>query len=63
MEGSVEVAGRRRRRRKQVLDDPKEKTGYWILEEEALDRTVRRSGIGRGGGLVVRQTTGRQNIC
>ena len=39
-EGGVEVTGRRGRRRKQVLDDLKEKTGYWKLEEEALDRTV-----------------------
>jgi len=28
------------RRRKQLLDDFKEKIGWWELKEEALDRTV-----------------------
>jgi hypothetical protein len=32
--------GRRGRRRKQLLDDLKEKRGYWKLKEEALDRTL-----------------------
>jgi hypothetical protein len=63
IEGSVEVAGRRGRRSKQVLDDLKEKKGCCKLEEEALDRTVWRTGIGRGGGHDVSQTTGRKNIC
>jgi hypothetical protein len=31
------VTGRRVRRRKQLLDDLKEKTGYLKLKEEALD--------------------------
>jgi hypothetical protein len=62
MKGSVEVAGRRRRRSKQVLDDLKEKEGYWKLEEVALDRTVWTTGIGRDDGHVVRETTGRENI-
>ena len=35
----MEVAGRRGRRRKQLLDDLKEKIGYCKLKEEALDRT------------------------
>jgi len=39
IEGSVEVTGRRRRRRKPLLDNLKEKTGYWRLREEILDRT------------------------
>ena len=47
----------RGRRGKQLLDDLKEKTGYWKLKEEALDRTVWRTGLGRGCGPVVRQTT------
>ena len=33
------------RRRKQLLDDLKEATGYWKLKEEALDRAVRRTGL------------------
>jgi hypothetical protein len=49
--------GRRGRRRKQLLDDLKEKRGYWKLKEEALDRTLWRSRFGRGYGPVVRQTT------
>lgn len=28
------------RRRKRLLDDLKEKRGWWELKEEALDRTV-----------------------
>jgi hypothetical protein len=40
IEGSVEVTGRRRRRRKPLLDKLKETIGYWRLKEEALDRTV-----------------------
>jgi hypothetical protein len=40
IKGSVGVTGRRRRRRKPLLDKLKEKTGYWRLKEEALDRTV-----------------------
>jgi hypothetical protein len=31
--GKIEVAGRRGRRRKQLLDDLKEKRGYCTLEE------------------------------
>ena len=50
----------RGRRRKQPLDDRKEKTGYSKWKEEALDRTVWRTGFGRGCGPVVRQTTGNK---
>jgi hypothetical protein len=38
------------------LDDLKETRGYWKLKEEALDRTVWRTGFGRGYVLVTRQT-------
>ena len=38
--GRIEVTGSRGRRRKQLLDDVKEKRGYWKLKEEALDRTL-----------------------
>jgi hypothetical protein len=44
----MEVTGRRERRRKQLLDDIKETRGYWELEEEALDCTLRRTCFGRG---------------
>jgi hypothetical protein len=50
------VTGRRGRRRKQLLDDCKEKTEYCTLKEEALDRTVCRTRFGRRNGPVVRQT-------
>jgi hypothetical protein len=55
IEGKLE--GRRGRRRKQLLDDLKEKRRYLKLKEEALDRTLSRTRFGRGYGPVVRQTT------
>ena len=45
---------RRRRRRKQSLDDLKEKTGYWKLKEEAQGRNMCVTLFGRGCGFVVR---------
>ena len=51
-----EVAGRRGRRRKQLLDDLKETGVYRRLKEEAPGRTMWRTGFGRGYGPVVRQT-------
>jgi hypothetical protein len=56
LEGRIEMTGRRGRRRKQLLDDLKEKRRYWNLKEEALDRSQWRSRFGRGYGPVVRQT-------
>jgi hypothetical protein len=56
LEGRIEMTGRRGRRRKQLLDDLKEKRRYWQLKEEELDRTVWRTRFGRGYGPVVRQT-------
>jgi hypothetical protein len=56
LEGSIEVTGRRGKRRKQLLDDFKEKRRYWKFKEEALDRTMSRTRFGRGYGPVVRQT-------
>ena len=53
----IGVKGRRRERRKQLLDDLKEKRGYWKLMEEGLDRTLWRTDFGRGCGPVTRQTT------
>jgi replicative superfamily II helicase len=57
LEGRIEITRRRGRRRKQLLDDLKEKRRYWKLKEEALDRTLCRTRFGRVYGLVVRQTT------
>jgi hypothetical protein len=57
LEGRIEMTGRRGRRRKQQLDDLKEKKRYWKLKEQALDRTLWRTRFGRGYGPVVRQTT------
>jgi hypothetical protein len=56
IEGRIEVTGSRGRRRKQPLDDLKETRRYWKLKEEALDRTLWRTGFGRGYSPVVRQT-------
>jgi len=50
------VKVRRGRRRKRLLGDLKEMKGYCRLKEEALDRTMWRTGFGRGCGPVVRQT-------
>jgi len=44
-----------RKRRKLLLDDIKEKRGYWKLKEVALDGTTNRTGFGRGYGTVARQ--------
>jgi hypothetical protein len=46
------MTGRRGGRRKQLLDDIKEKTGDWKLKEEAVDRTLWRTRVGRGYGPV-----------
>jgi len=51
------VTGRRGRRRKQLLDDPKGIRGYRKLKEKELDRTLWRVRFGRGYGPVVEQTT------
>jgi len=47
----IEWVGRRGKRRKQVLD------GHWNLKEETIDRSVWRTGFGRGGRPVTMQTT------
>jgi hypothetical protein len=51
------MTGRRERRRRNLLDGLKERTGYSHLKEEALDRTMWRARFGRGFRPVVRQTT------
>jgi len=40
-----------------LLDDIKERRGYSLLKEEALDCTMWRARVGGGFGPVVRQTT------
>jgi hypothetical protein len=47
------VTGRRVRRRRELVDDLKERRGYSYLKEEALDHIVWRARFGR----VVRQPT------
>ena len=49
----MEVTRRGRRRRK-LLDDLKDRRGYFYLKGEALDCTMWRAGFGRGFGPVVR---------
>ena len=44
---------RQGRRRKQLLDDVKEKGGYCKFVEEVLDRIVWRTRFGRGCGPIV----------
>jgi hypothetical protein len=56
IKGGIEVTERRGRCRK-LQDDLKERTGYSLLKEEALDRTLWRARFGRGFEAVVRQTT------
>ena len=53
----MEVARRRGRRCKKLLDDLKDRRGYYHLKEEALDCTVWRHRFGGGFGPVVRQNT------
>jgi hypothetical protein len=55
-EGSIEVTGRRGKRRKQLSNGLRETRGYWKLKEEALDHIVWRTRFGRGIGFVVRRT-------
>ena len=53
----MEVARRRGRRRKKLLDDLKDRRGYSLSKEEALHRTIWRHRFGGGFGSVVRQNT------
>ena len=53
IKGQIEVIRRRGRRRKKLLNDFKDRTGYCQLKEEALDRTMWRNRFERGFGPVV----------
>jgi len=55
--GKIGVRGTRGRRCTQLLNDLKEKRGYWKLKEGARDRTFWRTRFGKGYGPVIRQTT------
>ena len=57
--GRIEITGRRGRRRKQLLDEVKEKRRYWELKREALDCTLWRTCFGKGCEPVIRQTADR----
>ena len=57
IKGEMEVAIKRGRRRKKLLDDLKDMRGYSHLKEEALDRTMWRHRFGGGFGPVVRLNT------
>ena len=48
IKGQIEVTRRRGRRRKELLDDLKDRRGYCQLKEEALYRTVWRNRFARG---------------
>jgi hypothetical protein len=50
--GGIEVTGRRGRRRRKLLDDLKERRGFSLLKEEAVDRTMWRARFGRGLDLL-----------
>ena len=55
-ERTTEVTERQGRRRKQLLDELKEKTGYWKLKEKALYCTLWRTRFRKDYRPVVRQT-------
>ena len=57
IKGEMEVTRKRGRRRKELLDDLKDRRGYCHLKEEALDRTMWRNRFTGGFGPVVRQNT------
>jgi hypothetical protein len=48
IEGRIKVTVRRGRTRNQLLDDHKEKSGFWKLKGEGLDHTLWRTRFGRG---------------
>jgi hypothetical protein len=53
IKGQIEVARRRGRRRKKLLDDLGDRRGYSHLKEEALHRINWRNRFGRDCGPVV----------
>jgi hypothetical protein len=61
IEGPRPPTERRGRRRKELLDDLKEKRRYWKLKEEILDLTLWGTCLGRCYGPVVSRTTELMN--
>ena len=57
MEGRIEVTRWRGRKRKPLLNNLKQKRGYWKLKGEALYRALWRTVCGRVNWPLVRQTT------
>jgi hypothetical protein len=57
IDGKVEEMRRQRRRSKQLLNDLKETTRYWKLQEEALDRSMLGTHVEKGCGLLYRLST------
>jgi hypothetical protein len=57
VDGRIEVMERRRRRRKQILDELTEGRGYCKFKEEELDLLAGRNGFLRGYEPAVRRTT------
>jgi hypothetical protein len=53
----MEMAERREKKYKQLLDDIKETRRYWKLTEGTLNLTFWRTRCGRGSGPDVRQNT------
>jgi hypothetical protein len=57
IKGEMEVTRRRGRRHRKLLDDLKDRRGYFHLKEEALERSMWRIRFGGGFEPVVRQNT------
>jgi hypothetical protein len=55
IQAEIEETGRQGRRRTKLLDDLKERRGYFHLKEEALGGTTLRARFGRGFGPVVNE--------
>jgi hypothetical protein len=53
----IKATRRGERRRKQLLDDLREKKEYWKLEEKALEGNLWKTHFGRDYEPVVRQNT------
>jgi hypothetical protein len=52
-----------RERSKQLLHDLEETRGYWKLKEEALDRTLWRTGCGRGYWACLKTENEMNALC
>jgi hypothetical protein len=51
IKGGIEVTGRRGRRRRKLLDDLKERRGYSLLKEEALENGKESSHSAHANGI------------